>query len=235
MRWFASSDSKDPVKVVQHALADASNPRWEAMLDALDEIVQQQLWRERRPFESVAEFVTALPPAGLGVRSLRPLKLLRYALLAAGHFAPWTEVLEHVVRPPGRPRKTLVKDEGFERFYSLSTAATSVDRLLLALKRHHPDHFAAVCALECSPREAGLRAGLIRTGGWFYGGVCDIQAAARLRERAQAKLLCELFKVMGANAQCTFIAREIEPRLQAGLAQQWREGDPGEVVRRLGS
>ena len=53
MRWFASSDSKDPVKVVQHALADASNPRWEAMLDALDEIVQQQLWRERRPFESV--------------------------------------------------------------------------------------------------------------------------------------------------------------------------------------
>jgi hypothetical protein len=64
---------------------------------------------------------------------------------------------------------------------------------------------------------------LIRARGWYYGGVCDIHAAAALRERAQAKLLCELFKVMGPNAQCTFIAREIEPRLQAGLAQRWRE------------
>lgn len=229
MRWFGSNNSNDPVRVVQYALADASNPRWDAVLDALDEIVQQQLWREGRPFEGFAEFVTALAPDGLGVRSLRPLKFLRYALLSGGHFAAWTEVLEYVVRHPGRPRKTLVKDEGFQRFYALSTAATSVDRLLLALKRHHPDHFAAVCALECSPREAGLRAGLIRAGGWSYGGVCDIQAAAALRERAQAKLMCELFKVMGPNAQCTFIAREIEPRLQAGLAQQWREGSPRDI------
>jgi hypothetical protein len=104
-----------------------------------------------------------------------------------------------------------------------------VDRLLLTLKRHHAEHFSAVCALECSPREAGRRAGLIRTHSWSYGGVCDIQAAAALRERAQAKLLSELFRVMGPNAQCTFIAREIEPRLQAGLAQQWRENEKAEV------
>ena len=232
MRWFGSSDTGDPVRLVQHTLADASNPRWEAMPDALDEILRQQLWREGRAFEGFAEFVTALPPAGLGVRSLRPLKLLRYALLSGGHFAAWTEVLERVVRQPGRPRKTLVMDEGFERFYSLSTAATSVDRLLLALKRHHADHFAAVCALECSPREAGLHAGLIRASRWYYGGVCNIEAAAALRERAQAKLLCELFKVIGPNAQCTFIAREIEPRLQAGLAQRWRESRTGEVTSR---
>jgi hypothetical protein len=129
--------------------------------------------------------------------------------------------------PPSRPAtQNPLKDEGFERFYSLSTAATSVDRLLLALRRHHPEHFAAVCALECSPRDAGLRAGLIRAGGWSYGGVCDIQAAAALRERAQAKLLCALFRVMQPSAQCTFIAREIEPCLQAGLAQQWRQSRP---------
>ena len=229
MRWFGLSDKEDPVTVVQHALADAANPRWEAMLEALEEILQQQLWHEGRPFEDFAQFVTASPPVGLGVRSLRPLKLLRYALLSGGHVATWTEVLECVVRRPGRPRKTLVNDEGFHRFYPLSTAATSVDRLLLTLKRHHPDHFAAVCALECSPREAGLRAGLIRTRSWSYGGVCDIQAAAALRERAQAKLLCELFKAMGPNAQCTFIAREIEPCLHAGLARQWRENWKVEV------
>jgi hypothetical protein len=72
------------------------------------------------------------------------------------------------------------------------------------------------------PREAGIRTGLIRVGGWYYGGVCDIAAAA-LRERAQARLLCELFKAMAPSAQCTFIAREIEPRLEAGLATRWRE------------
>lgn len=227
MRWFAVNDSADPIRVVQHALEDASSSRWEAMPDALDEILERQLWCDGRSFEGFAAFVTASPPAGLGVSSLRPLKLLRYALLSGGHIAAWTEVLERVVRHPGRPRKTLVLDEGFQRFYPLSTAATSVDRLLLALKRHHEELFAAVCAHECSPREAGRRAGLIRTSGWYYGGVCDIRAAATLRERAQAKLLCELFKVMVPNAQCTFIAREIEPRLQAGLAQRWRESHSG--------
>jgi hypothetical protein len=112
MRWLRSSDTEDPVRVVQQALADASNPRWGAILDAIEEILRQHLWREGRPFVGFAEFVTALPPAGLGVRSLRPMKLLRYALLSGGHFVAWTEVLERVVRHPGRPRKTLVVDEG---------------------------------------------------------------------------------------------------------------------------
>jgi len=48
-------------------------------------------------------------------------------------------------------------------------------------------------------------------------------AAGALREKAQARLLCELFKVMAPNAQCAFIAREIEPRLDAGLAQRRRQ------------
>ena len=86
---------------------------------------------------------------------------------------------------------------------TIPTAATARDRLLLALKRHHPEHFTAVCNLECSPREAGIRTGLIRVGGWHYGGVCDIAAASGLRERAQARLLCELFNVMAPNAQST--------------------------------
>ena len=73
--------------------------------------------------------------------------MLRYALLANGNFAHWTELLERTAREPGRPQQKLVK----------------------------------------------------------------------------ARLLCELFKVMAPNAQCTFIARVIEPRLDAGLAQRWRK------------
>src|SRR5262245_10461665 len=67
-------------------------------------------------FESFAEFSVALPPNGLGARSIRPLKLLRYALLTNGHLAHWTEVMERTMRVPGRPRQNLVNEEGFERF-----------------------------------------------------------------------------------------------------------------------
>ena len=228
MRWFGSKNGSrdDPVHVVQHVLSEQADMSLHSMIDALDAIVCEQLWEVGRPFECFAEFAIALPPTGLGVRSVPPLKLLRYALLANGYFAHWTDLLERTMRVPGRPRKKLVNDEGFERFYTVPTATTSRDRLLLALKRSHPEHFAAVCELECSAREAGIRAGLIKAGGWHYGGVCDIPAAGALRERAQARLLCELFRVIAPNAQCTFIAREIEPRLGAGLAQRWRDNRP---------
>lgn len=225
MGWLnaLTGSANDPVRVVQQALSESSDMNLHSMIDALDAVVHERLWQADRPFETFAEFAIALPPNGLGVRSLPPLKLLRYALLANGCFAEWTELLERTAREPGRPRqKTLANDEVFARFYTIPTATTARDRLLLALKRHHPEHFAAVCDLECSPREAGIRAGLIRPHRWYYGGVCDIAAAGALREKAQAKLLSALFKVMGLNAQSTFIAREIEPRLDAGLAQRWR-------------
>lgn len=110
---------------------------------------------------------------------------------AVRNFAEWTDVLERVIRRPCRPQKTLANDEGFERFYTVPTAATARDRLLLALKRHHPERFAAVCALECSPREAAIRAGLIKVGpsplrwsvqhrrGGGPEGTCAGQAALR--------------------------------------------------------
>ena len=225
MRWLnaLTGSQNDPVHVVQRALSEYSDMSLHTMIDALDDVVREQLWQVGRPFDSFAEFAIAPPPIGLGVRSLPPLKMLRYALLANGNFAHWTDLLERTAREPGRPRQKLVNDEGFARFYTIPTASTARDRLLLALKRNHPEHFAAVCRLECSPREAGIKAGLIRVGRLYYGGICDISAAGALREQAQARLLCELFKVMAPNAQCTFIAREIEPRLDAGLAQRWRQ------------
>ena len=195
----------------------------ESLPAALDAIVDENLWREGRPFDCFGEFAVALPPSGLGVRSVRPMKLLRHALLTSGYFAQWTEILEKTVRERGRPRKKLVNDEIFERFYTVPTAATARDRLLLALKRGYPEHFEAVCELRISTREAGLRAGLIRIGPSSYGGACSIAAAAALRERAQGKLLCDLFGALSANAQCTLIARELEPVLGFGLAQGWRD------------
>ena len=77
------------------------------------------------------------------------------------------------MRMPGRSRNIFVDDEGFERFYTVPTATTSRDRLLLALKRGYPEHFAAVFELKCSPREAGIRAGIIKTRRFRCGGVWD--------------------------------------------------------------
>jgi hypothetical protein len=76
------------------------------------------------------------------------MKLLRHALLAGGYFAQWTDVLERTARERGRPRKKLANDEDFERFYTVPTASTARDRLLLLLKRDHPEHFAEVCKLK---------------------------------------------------------------------------------------
>lgn len=223
-RLFGRGSRDDPVKLVQHALSETASMSLSAMTDALDAIVEDNLWQEGRPFESFGEFAISLPPIGLGVRSVQPLKLLRHALLSRGYFAQWTEILEQTVRERGRPRKKLVNDEDFERFYCLPTASTARDRLLLALKRNHPKQFNEVCELKCSPREAGIRAGLISAAMPRYG-VCDFAAATTLKERAQGRLLCELFRAMRPNAQCTLIARELEPRLGFGLAQQWRDGN----------
>ena len=120
-------------------------------------------------------------------------------------------------------RKKLANDEDFEPFYTIPTAATARDRLLLALKRDHPEHFAAVCALKLSPRAAAVQAGLIAAGTSRYGGACNIVAATALNEHAQGRLLCDLFQAMSPNAQCALIARAIEPRLGFGLAQRWRD------------
>jgi hypothetical protein len=225
--WFDDKieTRTDPVKIVQHALSETVSTSVDTMVVALDAIIRDNLWQLDRPFESFGEFAVALPPTGLGIRSERPMKLLRHALLTAGYFAQWTEVLEYVARERGRPRKNLVNDEDFQRFYIVSTASTARDRLLLVLKRDHPEHFAEVCILKVSPRQAGIRAGLITAGPSRYGGACNIAAAAALKERAQARLLCELFEALCADAQCTLIAGVLEPQLGFGLAERWRAGD----------
>src|SRR5215831_8581268 len=103
MRWFSFGNGSrdDPVHIVQQALSGQVETTFHCMIDALDTIIREQLWRAATPFESFAEFAVALPPSGLGVRSLRPLKLLRYALLANGQFAHWTDLLEQHRALPG--------------------------------------------------------------------------------------------------------------------------------------
>ena len=184
-------DREDPVRLVQDALSATATMSLSSMTAALDAIVEGNLWQLGRPFESFGDFAVALPPVGLGVRSLEPLRLLRHSLLSAGYFAHWTEILERTARRRGRPRTKLVNDEDFEPFYTIPTASTAQDRLLLALKGNYPDHFAAVCELKKSPRAAAIEAGLITAGSSRYGGACNIKAGGR-SERARAGHDCSV-------------------------------------------
>jgi hypothetical protein len=77
-----------------------------------------------------------------------------------------------------------------------------------------------------SPRAAAIQAGLVRPSAPKFGGACDFEAAAALTPKAQGKLLCQLFGAVGLDAQCDLIARQLEPRLGAGLAHKWRSASP---------
>ena len=62
MRWLnaLTGSQNDPVRVVQRALSEYSDMSLHTMIDALDEVVREQLWQVGRPFDSFAEFAIAL-------------------------------------------------------------------------------------------------------------------------------------------------------------------------------
>lgn len=220
-----------PIAIVQNAMANPSAGGLASLSDAFEDIVRQQSWlsfttSEGTLFASFGEFATAELPSGLGIRSRPAARLARQVLLDAEQYAAWAEILECIARKPGRP-KNVVNGVDF-RFYSVSKAPNSIDRLLLLLKRRHPKHFEAVCNRDCTPYRAAINAGEVidndkssRAKPRLRFGVCNIEAVGLLRATAQARLLHEIFKTMRLDAQCTFIANELEPALGPGLERKW--------------
>ena len=218
----------DPVRILQDVILGMTSLRAEQLATALGTILQTRLWERRDGvrwvFASFAEFVIAPAPAGLGIRTTPPLKLIRRALVQGRYYAEWTELLKLVMRRPGRPPTTLVNDEGFLPFYTLSTAKTAVDRLLLALERDYPDHFAHVCAGDCTPYAAAVRAGVInRARASRRARGFDIEALRKLGEAHKREILRDVFRAVGFNAQCSLLALDIGPPLEMDLAGRWRE------------
>jgi hypothetical protein len=213
----------EALRVVQLTLQSTGDGN--AMVEALGTLVKGQHWQKR--FASFSEFVLAPTPAGLGVRTLKGLKLLRYALLSGGHIAEWTEVLERTTRKQGRPKAKLVSDENSRLTYVVTTASTGHDRILLRLKSKHPEIYTAVCKSMCEIREGGIQAGLIKRSSPRYGGALDLERISTLGNRAQAKALCAVFSRCSRDAQCTLIARHLEPHLGTDLARTWRAWPDG--------
>jgi len=221
--------SDKPVGVVQQYLTNGAQ-NYEAFERSLSLLASDEtLWRERkwpdgRPLEGFGDLIVALPPHGCGIRNTAPLVLVRRVLVSGGYYGPWTDVVEKTMRKPGCPPKTLANSDSSERFYRVPTSSTALDRILLNLKRRNPEMFARVCAGECSPRQGAIKAGLIGGAGpKRQYGACDLDAAAALAVGPQGRLLCDLFRCVRLDAQCTLISRLIEPRLDPDLARRWRE------------
>jgi hypothetical protein len=191
------------------------------MVAALDALAQDEHWTKQ--FTCFPDFVFAPVPTGLGVRTIKALKLLRHALLEGGYIAEWTEVLESTTRKRGRPANNVL-DENSRPIYRVTSATTGTDRILLRLKSRHPEIFAAVCESTYKIKEGGIRAGFIKAKSPTYGGAFDGARFSELSCAAQAKVLCEAFRKSKTDAQCTLIARHLEPHLGTDLAHFWREG-----------
>jgi hypothetical protein len=220
-------EASGPVSIAQRAMSEA-NAGIDGVVNALDAILEQSLWADVRntkgtKFPSFAEFVVALPPVGLGVRSMKPMKVLRAILLELGRYAPFVEVMERTLRPEGRPRKTVANGEGFVRFYPYPKTQTSRDYMLLALKQNHPEQFLELCKLKGSIRQAAINAGVITSTrkNALRHGVCDLQAAQLVPDPIKPKVMRELFRELGLGAQCTFL-KGLEPVLGPDLARRWR-------------
>jgi hypothetical protein len=221
-----------PIAIVQNAMANPFAGGLASLSDAFEDIVRQETWRglptnNGNPFESFGDFATAELPIGLGICSRAAARLARNVLLQAEQYAAWTEILERIARKPGRPKSSVI--DGDLRFYSISKAPNATDRLLLLLKRHHPNYFDAVCNGDCTPYRAAINAGEVvavdkspHQKKSLRFGVCNIESAGLLSPPAQAKLLAEIFKTMRLDAQCRLIESELEPALGPGLAQKWR-------------
>lgn len=227
--FIRRQSSLDPIEMVQNVLSKEVASTLCAFTDAFDEMMQKEIWQKRgsveeKIFATFGDFAIAPQPDGLGARTERTFFILRRELIGGGYMREFTDYLERVVRERGRPRKNLANSEDFPRFRRVPTSMTSLERMLLTLKRAHPEVFADMCAHKLSARQAAIQVGLIvDSGGPRRFGVCNYDAAKRLRHRAQGKLLCDLFHILSVDAQCTLLSRHIEPRLGPGLAKRWRE------------
>jgi hypothetical protein len=227
LSWIKGNAREEPVRIVQDAIVGMIGAREEGFTAALAKILVDRLWERQadndaQVFTSFAEFAMAPRPAGLGIRSSPPLKLLRRALLDSGYFPEWIELLKLVMRTPGRPRKSPTNDEAYNRFYTLSTSSTSIDRILLALEEQYPEEYGRVCRRECTPYAAAVRAGLVPRRSSVSQHPFDIGAISKLSEPRKRQLIRDVFRAVGLNAQCCLLSMDIGPSLDLDLAGLWK-------------
>ena len=218
----------NPVHIAQKLVAKRRS-RKSTLGQALSEITSGELWLQRKgpngkPLSSFAEFATAVQPSGLGVRTQEAMDELGSTLYRHGLYKHWAELLTATTPGRGRPRKSLADSENKIPSFKLPTSHTSRARQVMLLARHHPKIFAELQSGRLSWVDAVRQAGLSKRPPrmrLLYGAI-NVDALRKLSPRAQGRLLCHAFKIVGTDAHCRLMANVIEPVLGSGLAEQWR-------------
>ena len=71
------------------------------------------------------------------------------------------------------------------------------------------------------PQERSAKQRIVTKKESLRFGVCNLEGVAKLSDKAKTKLLRQVFRIAGLNAQCTFI-KGLEVVLGSELAQRWR-------------
>jgi hypothetical protein len=202
--------------------------------DAIDIIVRKRHWLSRKQqgdktFTMFADF--AIAPEGLGISTIKRMRPVRNSLLVLGHYGELVNLLQRTMRPRGRPPKKNAKDNIFRRFWPAPRSRGTVDYILLALERDHPEVFKAVCDGKEKYRDAARRLGLLPATSKVRWGV-DIAAIRALPAKAQGDLMCKLCEMVGVDAHCAMLSRIFEQQLGPGLAERWRETSGATRIKR---
>jgi hypothetical protein len=220
---------RDPVRKAQKLIATGIGQT--TMLgDVIETIVRDELWRTRRSatgsvFSSWVEFVTSAQPHGLGICTQEAMDEIGVVLHKCRLYGLWRDLLVATTRKRGRPNKNLAISENKIPRFELPRSHGARAKQVMLLAEHHPSIFAELKMRELSLAGAVQKAGLVRqrTRRQLRFGVLDLNAARSLSERAQKRLLHEVYMAVGVDAQCSLLANVIGPGTSAPeLAKIWR-------------
>jgi hypothetical protein len=220
---------KDPVHRAQRLIASAGMHSSELGV-MIKTIAVGNLWRTRKAadgvtFGSFAAFATAPQPHGLAIRTQQAMDEFGVVLHKSNLYETWRELLKATTRGRGQPRKNLAAGENTIPVFKLPTSHTARAKKVMLLATNHPAVFAKLVAGEMTLDEAARSAGLAKRpiNRRLRYGVLDTRGVPNLSGSAQGKLLNEVFKAVGVDAQCWLIANALGPVLGSGHAQIWRE------------
>ena len=192
---YLGADDPDHLPIGLKSIID--NQHWDKTMD-----------RNRHAFKSFGAFAAAPEPHGLDARRLERAMYLRKFLFDRHLLEVWIDVLEHLIRRPGRPEK-LAEGEHSGPFYRLPTGSNGVDRILLRLKRERTDLLDRVLQREMTIQDAAVAAGwkkkktASRSGQTLIqsDGIIQLGLVGHLPEKQITAFIRALFLVLSPDAK----------------------------------
>jgi hypothetical protein len=149
------------VRSVIRGLHAGEGPDQRVLGENLIRVVEEELYKLVIGFPRFQGWVLGAQPNGLQLRDIPIAKRLRRELLAVGLVGAWAEVLPHIVREAGRPKR-FVDSDYFNRFFPADRSDTGIDRRIMKLWNDHPEIYDRQVAFKITLAQATAEAGIGR-------------------------------------------------------------------------